>query len=236
MLKEATMPSTVPGPWVEAWLSQPRFNRYLAECGGDRQRALSTYEWNLSLGHALMRDAAHFEIALRNAYDRAITARWQGTTHWLTDPSSPVQVPLWRTIRGRLLDVNAPNRTSIADAVRKAGGQQATPTADAVVTQLTFGFWEHLSDAVHEQSIWIPLVYYAWPKGTSRSRVDQAIHLIGTIRNRAAHNEPVFPARGAQSPLNVHATTMGLLTMLDSDLASYVQRTSTVAAAWAARP
>lgn len=75
------MASTVPGPWVEAWLGQPRFGRYLNECGGDRSLALATYEWNLRLGYALMRDAAHLEVALRNAYDRAVSARWGGSAH-----------------------------------------------------------------------------------------------------------------------------------------------------------
>jgi hypothetical protein len=35
------------------------------------------YEWNLRLGAALMRDIAHIEIAVRNAYDRAMRQHWQ---------------------------------------------------------------------------------------------------------------------------------------------------------------
>ena len=69
------MTPTPPGLWVEEWLSQPRFARYLRECGGDRQRALDTYEWNIRLSHAVLRDTGHFEIALRNAHDRAISSR-----------------------------------------------------------------------------------------------------------------------------------------------------------------
>ena len=182
------MASVSLGPWVEEWLSQPRFARYLNECGSDRQRALDTYEWNIHLGHSILRDASHFEIALRNAYDKAISSRWNGSTHWLLDPASPLQWPLWRTVRGRRLDVNIPNRASISDAIRKNGGRVATP--DAVVTELTFGFWEHLADAAHEQTMWVPYIYYAWPKGTARSQIDRATHTISTLRNRAAHHEP----------------------------------------------
>jgi hypothetical protein len=64
-------------------MSAPRFARYLTETGGDRDRALSWYEWNIRLGNALMRDIAHFEVALRNAYDQALIARSPaGAPHW----------------------------------------------------------------------------------------------------------------------------------------------------------
>jgi len=232
MFKEGVLVSAYPGPWVEAWLSQPRFARYIRDCGGDRMLALRTYEWNIQLAYALMRDAAHFEVALRNAYDRAFTAYWNGSSHWLLDAASPVQRSLWRHVRGRRLDVNVPNRKAIAIAVRKAGSL----LPDAVVSQLTLGFWEHLSDAVHEQTIWIPCIYYAWPKGTSRAQIDQGIHLISTARNRAAHNEPIYTGFGSYAVLNIQATINQMLVMLDPDLAAYVQQTSTVTDIWLSRP
>lgn len=228
------MAPTSPGPWVEEWLSQPRFNRYLGECGRDRQRALATYEWNIRLGHAILRDAGHFEIALRNAYDRAISARWSGSTHWLFDPASPLQRPLWRTVRGRRLDINIPNRAAIAGAVRKSGGAAATP--GAVIAELTFGFWEHLADAAHEQSVWVPYLYYAWPKGTARAQIDRPTHTISSLRNRAVHHEPLFVATGSHSVANVYANLIGLLSKLNPGLAAYIRQTSTVQATLAQRP
>ena len=223
-----------PGMWVEEWLSHPRFARYLRECEGDRHRALDTYEWNIQLGHAILREAGHFEIALRNAYDRAVSSRWNGPTHWLLDADSPLQRPLWRMVRGKKLDANTLNRKSIADAVRKRGGTTATP--DAVVAELTFGFWEHLADTAHEQTMWIPYLYYAWPKGTSRRQIDRATHSISTLRNRAAHHEPLFDATGSHTVSSVHETLIRLLSMLNPHLAMYVQQTSTVAAVLAERP
>ena len=88
------MAGQAPGPWVEQWLSPPRFGRYLAECGGDRERACATYEWNAVLAQAISRDIAHFEVALRNAYDQAMRTHWRGAAHWLLDPASPVLAPL----------------------------------------------------------------------------------------------------------------------------------------------
>ncbi len=38
--------------WAERWLSADRLAPYLAACGGDCERALELYEWNISLAHA----------------------------------------------------------------------------------------------------------------------------------------------------------------------------------------
>ena len=110
--------------WVEGWLGVPRFGRYLHAVNGDRTRALALYEWNVTLGLALMRDISHFEIALRNAYDAAFTAHWQGSSHWLRDLTSPVVAPIWRTKKAadgtrHQNDVNATNRKTVEAAIRK---------------------------------------------------------------------------------------------------------------------
>jgi hypothetical protein len=63
--------------WIDAWLGTPRFDRYVLHCAGDRVLALELYEWNVLLGQALMRDIAHFEVALRNVYDQAFSSRWR---------------------------------------------------------------------------------------------------------------------------------------------------------------
>lgn len=38
--------------WARLWLSEERLVPYLAACGGDCERALELYEWNISLAHA----------------------------------------------------------------------------------------------------------------------------------------------------------------------------------------
>ena len=117
--------------WIEAWLGTPRFQKYLDLCAGDHSRALTLYEWNVALGQALMHDIAHFEIALRNAYDAAIGTRWSGGVHWLLDPNSPAVMPIWRIKKDRSglkrgSDVNYRNRRAVDDAIRKCGGAKAT--------------------------------------------------------------------------------------------------------------
>lgn len=228
------MPQATPGPWVERWLSPARFSRYLAECGGDRAKAMATYEWNLRLSHSMLRDIAHFEVAMRNAYDGVIAARWNGPAHWLLDPASPVLTPLMRRSHRRLVDINDHNRRSIRDAIGATGGANAT--SGAVIAELQFGFWRHLADAGHERTVWIPYVYYAWPSGTSRAQIYNATALINDARNRAAHHEPLFGGAPGRGVLHTQRQLVGLLQLLLPDLADYVQQTSTVAKVLAERP
>ncbi|MCQ9385744.1 Abi family protein [Brevibacterium moorei] len=219
--------------WVEQWLSAPRLRRYLAESGGDQERALDLYEWNLRLGAALMRDIAHFEVALRNAYDRVMCERWPGE-HWLFDPASPILAPLWRTRRSRRADLNARNRTTVADAVRRCGGQTAKP--GEVIAELSFGFWRHCTDAAHEKTIWVPYLHHTWPKKTSRVVLERTLTTINTARNRASHHEPLFGNRPGRDLADAHRGILHLSELLLPELASYLRDTTTVTRTLAERP
>lgn len=220
--------------WVETWLSTPRFARYLREAGNDHQRALALYEWNLQLGAALMRDIAHVEVAVRNAYDSAMSTHWQGDQHWLFDPKSPVLEPLWRSRRGRRADVNARNRATVADAVRRCGGASARP--GEVIAELSFGFWRHCSDAAHEKSLWVPYLHRAWPKKTSRVALERSLTTINTARNRASHHEPLFGTQPGRDLTAAHHEVLRLSEMLLPELSEYIQATTTVPTILATRP
>lgn len=221
------------GAWVEQWLSEPRLGRYLAESGGDRARALEVYEWNLRLGAALMRDIAHVEVALRNAYDRVMCERWQGE-HWLLDPASPVLTPLWRTRHGRRSDLNARNRATVADAVRRCGGRAAKP--GEVIAELSFGFWRHCTDTAHEKTVWVPYLHRAWPKKTSRVMLERSLTTINTARNRASHHEPLFGSRPGRDLSAAHTEILRLSGLLLPELADYLHDTTTVTKTLAERP
>ena len=123
--------------WAERWLSRKRLAPYLAACGDDVERALDLYEWNISLGQVLMRDVAHFEVALRNAYDRVMGERWGGA-HWLLDDGSPVLRPIVRMSKnGNPRDVNLVNRRAVAQARSNAHDKD---DPDQVIANLMLGF------------------------------------------------------------------------------------------------
>lgn len=209
--------------WIPAWLSVARWRPYLACCNGDGQRALALYEWNLHLAGAVLHDVAHVEVAIRNAYDQAFSLHWSGDGSWLLDSSSPVQERLERKRRGRLIDVNARNRASIREVVSRV---RSVTNTGAIIAELPFGFWRHLSDAAHEKTIWVPYLNHAFPKGTSRKRVEQSLALIKTVRNRASHHEPLFTAYRRSEVEKARKHIIGLEQLLLPELAAHTSATS----------
>lgn len=207
------------GPWVDKWLSADRFGTYVRECAGNRARGLALYEWNALVGQAMQRDLGHVEVALRNAYDRAVRDRWQRDVHWLLDPQSPVHKPLMR----RGVDVNARTRAAVVDAVRRAGGETQPP--GKVIAELSFGFWRYLTSRAHEKTWWVPYLHRAYPPRTDRRKVDRTVAELAALRNRIAHLEPIFKQdlRRAQSSL------LTIAELLHPDLADYLRITSVVA-------
>ena len=181
--------------WAERWLSPTRFSTYLVACGGDVEKALELHEWNLMLGRALMGDIAHFELALRNAYNHVLTVRLGGTAYWLFDENSPVTRPILRKSKaGKLRDVNLVNRRAVEDARNRAHDPS---NSDQVVAGLMLGFWAHMTDRSRERDLWIPYLHAAWPAGTDRAELNLKLDAINKLRNRVAHNERLFnPGEG----------------------------------------
>ena len=179
---------------IETWLSAPRYGKYLDSAKGNDEIAFNLYLWNTGLAQAVLKDVSFFEVALRNAYDRAISSAWSGEAHWLFDDSSPIRRPILRTNkRGQVNDANRLNRNSI-DRLRS--GLRGDTTADDVISNLTLGFWAHMTDRNHERDLWIPAVHKVWPKGTNRVDLNDRIAGINVVRNRAAHHEHLFSPEG----------------------------------------
>lgn len=190
--------------WIERWLSPSRFLPYLDACNGDVNRALKLHEWNIMLGQALMGDIAHFELALRNAYDRTLTERFSGNEHWLFDANSPVTRPIMRVSKTKKLrDVNLVNRRAVEDA---RGRAHDPSNPNQVIAGLTLGFWAHMTDRSRERDLWIPYLHAAWPAGTDRAKLNLKIEKINKLRNRVAHNERLFnPSKNSCSPKDIDA-------------------------------
>ena len=179
---------------IESWLSRPRFARYLEAARGNDAKALEFYLWNTGLAQAVLRDVSFFEVALRNSYCRALDKFWLGHGRWLFDDDSPIRRPILRTNkRGNVTDANRINRYSI-DRLRDSLGSSASP--DRIISNLTLGFWAHMSDRNHERDVWIPILHRVWPKGTSRSALNKCVTNINAVRNRAAYNEHLFEVNG----------------------------------------
>ncbi len=206
---------------IEAWLSAPRYGKYLEAAEGDDEAAFGLYLWNTGLAQAVLRDVSFFEVALRNGYDRAISSTWDGASHWLFDDASPVRRPILRTNRrGQVNDANRLNRNAI-DHLRSGLRGGATP--DDVVSNLTLGFWAHMTYRSHERDLWIPSIHRAWPKGSDRVDVNNRIARINAVRNRAAHHEHLFSLDGGDcKTLRSCQDAVALFAQLEPEACSYV--------------
>ena len=219
-----------PGPWVEAWLSPPRFGIYLSAGGGDRSLALELYEWNAEMSAALQHDLAHLEVALRNAYDVALApAAGAGKSHWTLDAGKLFPVSWQKAKDGTYVDRNKAPRDQLAKAVQAAG-----PSAPSgkVIAELTFGFWRYLSTRAHHQHLWIPYLHKAFATGTSRPQVDKPIGRLHKLRNRVAHHEPLLRQDLAQR----HADLLSIAALISSELHAYVLAHSRVPSLLLERP
>jgi hypothetical protein len=223
------------GPWLERWLSPPRLERYLQAAGGNRERALRLYDWNARISAALLRDLAHFEVALRNAYDGALVAATPtGSIHW-TFASAAVFQPVYRTKRMRdgstqRADINRKPREILDAAVAVAGGSSASP--GKVIANLSFGFWRYLSSKAHEKTLWVPYLHTAFSPKTNRVDVDARVGRLHGLRNRVAHHEPLL----STDVLAGLDDLLWIAERFDPSIAQYISATSDVRALDGNRP
>lgn len=168
-----------------------------------------------------MKNVPFFETALRNAYNRATSSTWNGADYWLFDDTSPVRRPiLGKDKRGQVHAANRLNRNPI-DRLRN--GLRESATADDVISNLTLGFWAHMTDRSHERTLRIPSTHKAWSKGTPRNDVSNRIARINKVRNRAAHHEHLFASpRCACASLQSYRDAASLFAQLEPVACGYI--------------
>lgn len=160
--------------------------------------ALDIYEWNSEIAAAFLRDLGHLEIAVRNAYDRALLAHpLLVGDEWLTAASSHVLLPphMANDRHGNPQDKNATPRANIQAARRSTGFDTGGVPRGKAVAELMFGFWSYLTDDLHEKTLWVPSLHAAFVPGADRARLHAALSALREFRNRVAHHESVFDRR-----------------------------------------
>lgn len=92
--------------------------------GGSIKHELAFCEWSISLGQVLVRGISHFEVALRNAYDRAMCEFWIDSAHWQLDNAFPVRRPtMRRSKQGGARHQPQDNQHGGAPTLRKHGAR-----------------------------------------------------------------------------------------------------------------
>lgn len=172
---------------VIAGLSQERIAPYMKAAAGDAQKALKIYEKNTSRSATLYAQLQTFEVLLRNAFDRELSAPFANNNppcSWFDFQSGSASL-----ITGDLAAKVAAAKAKIIDKGYKVNHGQ-------VIATLSFGFWVDLTEVKYSQTLWIPFklfkVFPGAPKRLSHAEANNFLKPFRDLRNRIAHHEPIF--------------------------------------------
>ena len=161
---------------VRYFISSPRFNIYLAHTGNDFDKSYRLYKANIELSEAFYPVLALLEISLRNAINEKLKVHFNDA-FWFKN-CLPQEF-----------------QSSIKEAEQKILSQRKVITADRVIAELSFGFWNRLFNRYYGKLLWKTLfhVFPNLPKhDRKRDTIDDALFQIRTLRNRVYHYEPIF--------------------------------------------
>lgn len=167
--------------------------------------AIGLYRWNEEVGSSLFKLFGLLEVVLRNQFHSALSSAY-GVAGSAASKDWYVH-----------LQLSSLSKTKINEQVchrrRGPGGQvqwipkTPVPRPDDVISNLTFGFWQHLFDVTHDTTggriSWgnlIPLIVPGhrqkqpahWRQQTYQDELFGRIDLCKELRNRIAHHEPIW--------------------------------------------
>ena len=178
----------------EKIVSQKRMNRYVQACGGNTRKAMTLYRYNIELSQVMFAIICHFEVALRNAVDANLTARFGN--EWLKNAATP----------GGLFDTKATRKdfNNIQNAYNKLQ-KLGIYSHSKLLASMEFGFWKY-QFAPAQFGCTKKQLMKIFPNKT-RSTVKKKYNLsyifneldrVNTLRNRIAHHEPIcFPRQAS---------------------------------------
>lgn len=203
------------------WCLNPaRMHRYKMLAQGDEEFAFLLYAWNCELSEAFYVPLQFCEISCRNALCRVLIARCGDA---------------WFEHKTFVLILDQKYRDDLHHSLRKLRSRAPVLSSDDVVTELSFGFWEHLTTKRFERFLWAKGIASAFPGAPHGSRFVDVQRLIESVRlwrNRIAHHRAVFDKR----PLDKHADAIKLLQWISPQAGEWMAGVSRVPEVFAARP
>lgn len=172
-------------------LSPERLNRYVTTCGNDTRKAMSLYRMNLNLSQEVFTLLSCFEVALRNAIDRELTARLG--SDWLRDS----------VFNGGIFDI--PGCRDSARIITKSYNRllrDGKYTHHKLLAEMEFGVWKYMfANPQYRATGQILLkIFPNKPRSSAAIQYNNTFMFneldgINILRNRIAHHEPICFAR-----------------------------------------
>jgi len=163
---------------ARAWLSEPRYMRFLDAASGDHTQAVALYEWHAELSVASFGLIHRFEVLLRNAIDGVLG---EG------QPQTPIK-DTW------LLDFEILQPDGIKQVIvaieRLEKGKLVT--RGRVVAGVSFSFWAGLFGRRYEE-LWRHRLRAAFPhEALTRKDLSARMRRVQRFRNRVAHHDSLL--------------------------------------------
>ena len=177
----------------EQIISEERLVRYLQACGGNTRKAMTLYRYNVELAQTVFAIIGFFEVALRNAINKQLTATLGN--EWLKDSCLPGGI------------FNIPNTHKTCDIISNAFHRllrDGLYTHTKLLSEMEFGVWKYMFSPVQYRQTGRNLlrIFPNRPRSSNQiqynpSYVFNELDKINTLRNRIAHHEPIcFPSQG----------------------------------------
>jgi hypothetical protein len=162
--------------YLKYYLSGPRINIYLAKANNDFDKAYRLYKLNIELSEAFYPILSVLEVSLRNSIDETLKLHFKDP-YWFQN-SLPIDfLPF------------------VTEAIQKLTKQHKVITADRIIAELNFGFWNRIFNRHYASLLWKPLrlMFQNTPKHLrKRDTISEALYRIRKLRNRIYHYEPIF--------------------------------------------
>lgn len=206
---------------ILAAVHDDRIDRFLPAAAGSREDAFRLYCWNCRLCEAFYLPLHFAEIAVRNAINSHLINKYGG--EWY--------------INRALIGSMDPDRQSDFDKVLQAEKMRHgdAMTCHHLVSELSFGFWQHLLTKRFGRIVWTGGIKDAFPNAPNdieRQQLYDRLEAIRKWRNRIAHHKPIFD----RGPSAKHQDLLQLVRWVSHDLADWVTSSSQVTAAIQLRP
>lgn len=207
----------------EQIISSERISRYVQACGGDTRKAMTLYRYNVELSLSVFAIIGYFEVALRNAIDRQLTANLG--REWLKN-----------SVMANGIFTNpilAKTQSIILFAYNKLQRNVAY-THTKLLAEMEFGIWKYMFSPLQYRMTGRNLlqIFPNRPRSSAQAQYNPSyifneLDKINTLRNRIAHHEPIcFPVQSnviyTDYILNEYQKMMVLLQWMGIDNHKYL--------------
>jgi hypothetical protein len=204
------------------YLSKPRYNRYLIATTYNHKRAQMLYHSNIRLAQAFHPVLSQFEVVLRNALNRVLSAHFIDKD-WIINQKNGFMCD--DSLRNSQFYVKSSVQKTEAKLIRRG----MSISSGKIISDQTLGFWiafflSHHYSLVKGQPIQI---FMHKPANENRASIYDKLNKIKDFRNRVNHCEPIcFSGHkiNCDDALMIRTTIYTLIQWIDPGLIPFFKK------------